>query len=209
VIKATKTMLAGCVVAGIAAGCQSTVPDMPAPVSRAQPIALEPEEVEEAIDAIRDYEFGESRVPLSRVESLVRQSQYHDGDRTMIAGMLAKLLRSNNATVDAKRFALRELYVIATQAEIPAIGAELTDPDLADLARYALESIPGDEVNKVFISALGTAPDDIKIGLINSLGRRRAYSALSALRPLRQSPNPTVAAAADYAVGRIEGFIIP
>jgi HEAT repeat protein len=80
----------------------------------------------------------------------------------------------------------------------------LTQVDTADMARYALAAIPGAAVNEALRKALAAAPSDrIKVGLMNSLGRRRDAQAASAIAALISSSNPEVVVAAAAALASI------
>ncbi len=103
----------------------------------------------------------------------------------------------------------RQLAVIGTHHEIPPLARALQQPRLSDMARYALAAMPWKAVDQVLIDSLPEAPPHIQVGIINTLGERKSYAALQALRPLRDASNPAVAEAAQHAVGRIEGMIIP
>ncbi len=45
------------------------------------------------------------------------------------------------------------------------------------MARYALERIPGEAVNKALLAALPKAEGKAKIGIVNSLGERGCVAA--------------------------------
>jgi hypothetical protein len=123
----------------------------------------------------------------------------------LLAGQLDNVLCTN----DAKAFFCRQLAVIGTPNEVPALVSALRDPKLSDMARYALEPMEDRGVDEVLIATLPTVGPQIQVGIVNTLGVRKSYVALDTLRGLRSSPDPQVAAAAAHAVGRIEGMIIP
>jgi hypothetical protein len=79
----------------------------------------------------------------------------------------------------------------------------LLDGETSDMARYALERIPGTSVNEALRSALRKANGKPKIGIINSLGQRRDRRAVRALSRLVVDSDKTVAIAAAAALGQI------
>jgi hypothetical protein len=166
-------------------------------------------EAERAIARMQGYRFGDDREPLTEVENIVQRAQFQTADRQLVASLLAEQLENVLSTNDAKRFMCRQLAIIGTPNEVPALVAALRDPKLSDMARYALEPMEDRGVDEMLIATLPTVGPEIQVGIINTLGVRKSYVALDTLRGLRNSPDPAVAEAAKHAVGRIEGMIIP
>jgi len=97
---------------------------------------------------------------------------------------------------------------MGTEASVPTLAAMLTEPATSkiapsDTARYALERIPGSQVDKALRDALGKTSGNAKVGIINSLGQRRDNESVSSLRDLIFSSDPAIAAAAVTALGKI------
>lgn len=157
-----------------------------------------------AIAAVKTYKFGGSREPLAAVERMVKESMKSSETSRAVAAELAAILGSD-ATLDAKQFACRQLVLVGSAENVPAIAPLLLDPQTADMARYALEPIQTPEVDGALIAALEQAPDTAKIGIINSLGARRSIAAADKIRPLTQSSDPAIADAAKAALARIGG----
>ncbi|MCX6996619.1 MAG: hypothetical protein NTV49_05930, partial [Kiritimatiellaeota bacterium] len=61
----------------------------------------------------------------------------------------------SNAETQPKADACRELARIGTAAAVPALAALLGDEQLAHMARYGLETIPGPAVDEALRAALG------------------------------------------------------
>ena len=159
---------------------------------------------QESIAAIKTYKFGDSTAPLRGVEGQVTGSLGNPEARKAIAVALAGLLASD-ATRDAKIFACRQLAVCGGAENVPALAALLTAISTSDMARIALERIPGAEADAALTDALGKADDKSKIGIVNSLGVRKAASAVAAIAPLLKSKDPLLAEAAAAALGHIGG----
>ena len=68
------------------------------------------------------YKFGQSREHLTRIANAVRDAK--GAARTRLRGQLVTVIGSN-ATPDAKRFACRQLSIVGTAKEVPALAALL------------------------------------------------------------------------------------
>lgn len=189
----------------LAAGCATTTTATPPAAIRTADYAVPAVDSEEAVKAVKkltNYRFGDSRVPVANIEDLVRQSLQSPDSRALMAAMLAGVLEGS-ATVDGKRIACRQLSLIGSEAQLPQLAPLLTDATLSDSARYALERIPGEAVNRALIRALSATSGTIRNGIINTLGMRGASSARAELRVLRNNPDPATAEAARAALDRI------
>ncbi len=185
----------------LAAAC-ATTPAAPTQTSDYAVPAVDNDEAAKAVRKLTTYRFGDSRVPVAKVEDLVRQSLQSPESRALMAGMLADVLEGG-ATVEGKRIACRQLGLIGTEAQVPQLAPLLTDTTLSDSARYALERIPGGAVDGALVSALSATTGTTRIGIINSLGVRGASSARTELSALRNDPDPATAEAARAALDRI------
>jgi sugar phosphate isomerase/epimerase/HEAT repeat protein len=161
--------------------------------------------LDDAFKAVAAYKFGQSRECQTVVEDAVRDSAAKPDDRAALAKRLAGLLSAADATLDAKQFACRQISIIGTAAEVPAVAALLLDKDLSDYARYALERIPLPEAVAAIRAAMPKATERMKVGLINTLGVRRDAESAPALAALLQDKDAMIAGAAAAALGKIGG----
>jgi len=159
---------------------------------------------DEAIQRIVTYEFGQSREPLSVVAGLVRDALVSSEDTKAMAGKLAAVL-GTDATRDCKQFVCRQLAIIGGRETVPALAPLLTSAETSDMARYALERIPGAEVDQALLAALPDAPAGARVGIINSLGARRCDAAVDTLAGLVGDADGATAEAAIAALGKIGG----
>ncbi|MFW6163570.1 MAG: HEAT repeat domain-containing protein [Planctomycetota bacterium] len=150
------------------------------------------------------YEVGQSRKPLTTAATVIRDLRNEPNMRPQIETRLLGLLQGK-ATVDARRWACRQLSIVASAKSVPPLASRLTDPDLAHMARWALERIPGDEAGAALRKALPTAKGELRIGLINSIACRGDAEALPALKALAGDQDAQTAAAAIAALGQIGG----
>lgn len=102
-----------------------------------------------------------------------------------------------------KMDACRELARVGTPAAIAPLAALLGDPQLAHMARHALEAIPDPAVDDALRSALGRLQGRLLVGVINSIGVRHDAKAVKPLSKLLASDDAEVAAAAALALGKI------
>jgi HEAT repeat protein len=103
----------------------------------------------------------------------------------------------------AQRYICRQLGMVASDRAVPAMAPLLDDPELAHMARFVLEQIPGSAPDQLLLEKMGSAPAREKIGIIGSLGKRRASQATGALAALLEDRAPEIAAAAAGALGNI------
>ncbi|MBI2301637.1 MAG: HEAT repeat domain-containing protein [Armatimonadetes bacterium] len=146
---------------------------------------------------------SQNRTALNAVVAQVRAA---NGDAAKLAEVetrLVPVLHDAAATLAAKQEACRILLEIGTGRCVPALAAMLSDPKLADVARYALERNADPAAGDALLAALGTAKGAALSGIVNSVGNRRDARAVPALLPLLTDPDATLAEAAIVAVGRI------
>ncbi len=152
--------------------------------------------------AVAAYTAGHSRKPLLIIEATLKAAS--EDERATGEDKLLDVLANPRATLEGKQFACRMLRLIGTRESLPALTAMLPEPDLSDMARYALGAMPYPEVDAALRAALnGPLPNPIRIGLINMLGAREDRQAVSRLAALSADPDPNVAQAAFHALGRI------
>lgn len=121
---------------------------------------------------------------------------------TMDQPALLKILTSRTATEFEKAKACQRLAVVGDETAVPALAALLGDRKLSHYARYGLEPIPGEKVDAAFREALGRLDGALRIGVINSIGRRKDKQALATLARLRHDSDQATAEAAETAIAR-------
>jgi len=159
--------------------------------------------LDEALKALSTYQFGQSREPLSVIADAVRDSHAKPDERAALTAKLTAALTAADTTADSKRFILRQLSLSGTAKEVPAIAPLLTDKDLSDMARYAIERISDPSADAAMRAALAKATPRQKIGLINSLGHRKDVTSAAAFIPMLKDGDAGIAAAAAAALGKI------
>ncbi|MGA2323906.1 MAG: HEAT repeat domain-containing protein [Sedimentisphaerales bacterium] len=164
--------------------------------------AADSNEFGQLLSKIKTYDFSQSRADLVKIGDMVRDAS-GKGEMKAMEKQLDDFLKSD-ASYAAKDFVCRELSVVGTEASVPALASMLTDEKYSDMARYAMERIPGAVVDDALRNALSKAKGKAKVGIINTLGVRGDKKAVDALAKLTNDANETVAVAAVAALGRID-----
>ena len=164
--------------------------------------AADANEFGQLLNKIKTYEFSQSRADLIKISDMIHQASGKPEMKAM-EKQLDDFLKSD-ASYAAKDFVCRELSVAATEASVPALASMLADEKVSDIARYALERIPGPAVDDALRKALPKASGNTKVGIINTLGVRGDKKAVCSLAGLIADANQTIAVAAAAALGRID-----
>ena len=118
---------------------------------------------------------------------------------------LADLLTDPNTTLAAKQFICFKLQTIGTSDQVPFLAKMLDKAATAEMARMALEQIPGKKSLAVLRGGLDKYEGKLLIGIINSLAARKDLDSVEPLSKLAGNDNKKVADAAIWALGRIGG----
>jgi len=160
--------------------------------------------LDELLAKIAEYDYGQSRQPLTKLTNVIRDAHDSPEELKLIETHLVKVLESS-ATPACKQFICRKLSIIGTEEAVPTLSEMLTDPKTSDMARYALERIPGPAVDQTLRDALDETSGKVKVGIINSLGQRGDRKAVSKLGKLTTDTDKEIALAAISALGKIGG----
>ena len=159
-------------------------------------------ELQELLEKVKAYDWGQSRLALTEVSETIRKAYGDKAETAKIEKALLGVLDSD-AKQAGKQFVCRELSIIGTEQSVPTLAKMLADEQTSDMARYALERIPGSAVDEALRGSLGKAKGNVKIGIVNSLGQRRDKGAVGALSGLLGGSDEAVASAAAAALGQI------
>ncbi|MFQ5806783.1 MAG: DUF6807 family protein [Phycisphaerae bacterium] len=160
--------------------------------------------LEDALKAIRSYQFGQDRTPLQVVEASVHAAGDDPQQRQVLADHLAAMA-SGEASAECKRFICKQLACIGSAEHVSALAPLLRDPQLTVAARGALEMIPGPEASAALRDLLQTSDGALRVGAIQSLMRRRDREAVPLIAPLMNAEDRNTRAAAIAALGHIGG----
>ncbi len=168
-------------------------------------VAQEVPNLHEALNYLKTYKFGMNREPLEPILEAIKTTQNNSQKQEKLSKQLAEILP--HCSIDGKRFIARQLVVIGTPSIVPNIEPLLKNKETVDIACRILEQIPGKEATQSLIKALQQKEinDADKIGLINSLGRRKDSSALDILSKHLDDSSAEVQKSAIMAIGSIGG----
>ncbi len=158
----------------------------------------------EAWKQLPGYEYGQDIKPLWAVGNDVIQSMKSDDQRRACAARLAGVLTNEKATLAAKQFACLQLRQIGTPAEVPVLTRMLDNPKTSQMARYALQSIAGDEATAALRTALDRLEGQPLLGVIESVAARKDAQSTDRLIALAGSDDQATAEAALRALGRLD-----
>jgi HEAT repeat protein len=152
---------------------------------------------------VAKYDYGDSREALTTLSDMLRQAsgnaqQLADYEKAMLATVSAP-----DTKFAAKQYLCRELSIMGTEVSAPVLEKLLYDPQAADIARYALERIPGATVDAALLKASKKTTGLVQIGVINTIGERRIADSEKVLAKVLKDKDPQVASAAAAALGKI------
>ena len=157
---------------------------------------------DQMFDDISTYEIGQDRSKLSEFSSLIDTLSQSEEKRLLAENDLLDFL-TTDATFDSKQFVCRELRIIGTEKSVPTLTEMLLDEKTTDIARYALEDIPGEAVDKALIELLPNATKKVQLGIMNTLAVRKSASSVSTISALLKSTDDDISTTAASALGQI------
>lgn len=86
---------------------------------------------------------------------------------------------------------------------VPYLARALDDLDAREMARFSLETNPAAEATDALVRALGAAGTTFRIGVLNSLGKRREPRSAPALKSSAEDAHPEVRIAALFALASL------
>ncbi len=158
--------------------------------------------LESILVKVARYRHGVDDDVVLELRAHIRNHRRSPEFRAECEGRLMALLQSE-ATADGKMEACRQLRSLGTARSVPVLEAMLERPKTADMARFALEKIPGGESDLALLRVLETSSGNIRLGIISSLGHRRSPQAVKYLARLAGGKDQAAAQAAVAALGRI------
>lgn len=160
--------------------------------------------LDQGLEALKTYKFGDSRVALVPVEEAAISSKTDAAlARTLEAEFVALL--GSDASLEAKRFVCRQLTVMGSGACVETLAGLINDEAMADYAIRALVEIPDASALNALVKAIDSAPQSQKVGVINALARRGSEDAVAPLAALLDGADKALAQAATAALGGIGG----
>ncbi|HPM82783.1 MAG TPA: hypothetical protein PLF81_18900 [Candidatus Anammoximicrobium sp.] len=169
-------------------------------VLAAQPAA--PAALDKAFETLKTYDWGQDRSSLKALDDAVAAAHGDAAAKKALEARLVTALKSD-APRAAKDAVCRQLSLIGSADAVPALAELLTNQELSQMGRYALERIPDAAAVAALRDALPKTEGLLKVGVINSLGVRRDAESATALAALLENQDQQVSAAAAAALGAI------
>lgn len=166
--------------------------------------AIAPQNLDDILKQLAAYDGGLNSEAFWNLHNYVLANKDASETRLACEEKLLAFLDSQAASV-AKMAVCRQLRVIGGEKSVPVLEKMLAQKETSDMARYALEKIPGDAADKALLKALGNSKGDIVLGIISSLGKRKTQAAVPTLGVLILDPKKDIASAAVFSLGRIGG----
>lgn len=99
-------------------------------------------------------------------------------------------------TTEVRNKICRLLGYVLHADVVPALAQALTDDNVREMARFALDFNTSDAATKALADALDGVGPDFRTGIVNALGRRKGQAALAALQKAALDHDPAVRMAA-------------
>lgn len=115
--------------------------------------------------------------------------------RKRFADTLCEAIAGDRPVVN-KRFLIRQLQIAGVRESVPALAECLTDHLLAEDARRALVAIPDRSAIAALREALPETEGDLRIGILNALGRRPDPASFDVLMQYARSDDEAIRVAA-------------
>lgn len=150
---------------------------------------------------VESYEYGQNPAAVRGLEQAALQSAGTPDAAAIEKQVIAAF---PGAKTEAARDVLfKALAIVGSNAAVPLLASKLTDPKTVEMARYALEQIPGDASTAALRAALPKVPATAQAGIAVSLGKRKDTAAPGILKPLLASTDPATANAVATALRHI------
>ena len=156
------------------------------------------------LDRLGTYHFGGDPQLPDAVDAWVHSSLSHADARREVAHSLAQFL-GPQFPFDVRQLVCRELVLVATPHEIPALIPLLHDPRLAPYACLVLERIPSAQVDQALLRQVPSLSGEALIAVLDAFAARRTVAAIPYAAKLLSSDDEEVAYAAATALAWIGG----
>jgi HEAT repeat protein len=163
--------------------------------------AVDVNALNQSLKKIRTANFGQGRMDFDKITEIIRQA--NPDEKIQIEKQLDDFLKTD-ATYASRQFVCEQLSLIGTEASVPVLSPMLLDANNCDMARYALERIPGEAVDKALRESLDKADVNLKAGIINTIGVRGDKKAVALLAKLISDTNQAVVGSSISALGKID-----
>ena len=158
---------------------------------------------DEVLSNVASYDYGDSRENLTTLSDMLRDASDDALQLAEYEKAMLEVVADKKTTFAAKQFLCKELSIMGTEQSVPTLAKLLRKEETADIARYALERIPGEQVDEALVAAMKKTKGTVKVGIINTIGERQIEDATQDLGKLLTNKDADVAMAAAAALGKI------
>ena len=116
---------------------------------------------------------------------------------------LMEIIQSDDSSDVDRANAFEEIGNVAGDELLPPLAAYLSDEQWSHYARFAFQKMEGEKVTATLLDSLGQLQGDLRLGVIETIGRRGDPTAISALVELLNDSDDEVSAGAAAALGSI------
>jgi HEAT repeat protein/type 1 glutamine amidotransferase len=156
-----------------------------------------------AFAALLEYDWGPGREALAPIDAAILRTRDNADMRRTLEERLATVLKGD-APRAAKSYVCRKLGQMGTSDSVLVLSGLLGDGELGHMARGALEVIPGPEADAALRAALTEVEGPLRIGVVNSLGRRGDSPCVPQLISLLEIQDAALARATVAALAAID-----
>ena len=160
--------------------------------------------LESVLKELAAYDSGIASDAFWKMRTIVLAAKDDPAARQDVERKLLGFLAMDGSPV-AKDSVCRMLRIVGGDASVPVLRKMLAAPDKTDMARYALEKIPGDAAETALLEALNSTSGAVRLGFVSSLADRKSAKAVPALAKMLAGSNAEAALAAAFGLGRIGG----
>lgn len=149
---------------------------------------------------------------LDRLDVAVAEAGKDPARLSELEQKLAGFFAEEQVTPAARQAAARRLALVLTvnpgtkaNATLALLARALREEAKVIDARLALDPVPGEAVDNLYLEALKESSGPARIALVQGVGFRRIEAAVPVLAPWLKSEDTTLAGAAAHALGQIGG----
>jgi len=166
--------------------------------------SLPKKELPEILCQLKTYEQGKNDNLILELNAFIRSHRTSREETLEIEQQLISFLKTD-ATTSAKMEVCRHLRIIGSKESVSVLENMLLKKETTDMARYALEKIPGPESRDALLKTLNKTSGLIKAGIVSSIGHRKIPEAVPRLKKLlHENSDSSLSFAAAAALGHIK-----
>lgn len=174
------------------------------PCGWSQEAPAQPSPLDGAFAVLKTFEWGPQRDALLPIDFAAAACHADPAARDALETRLIGVLASN-PSLAAKGYVCEVLAAMGTARSVSSLSALLCDAATSHPARRALEAIGDAAAAQALREALPQMSDDLKLGVIQSLGTLRDQESVDSLATLLDSTDAKLVRAAADSLGKIGG----